>query len=159
MKKDIHPELHPVVFVDSSCNEEFVTLSTLTSEETREINGVEHFVIHTEISSGSHPFYTGKQVFLDTARRLEKFEARMKKQEAAAKKRKGKKAKQAARAAAKQEEEENTSEEEKPVAKQAEKVSVKAEKEENARSLDSARDEAEEPKTPEAPAVEEKQEA
>ena len=105
MKKDIHPQVNPVVFVDSSCNEEFVTLSTLKSAETREINGVEHFVIHTEISSGSHPFYTGKQVLLDTAKRLEKFEARAQKQAAAAEKRKGQKAKKAARNSSKQEEE------------------------------------------------------
>lgn len=104
MKQGIHPATHPVVFVDSSCGAEFVTTSTLTSDEKRDINGVSHFVIHTEISSGSHPFYTGKQILLDTARRVEKFEARMQKQAAAAEKRKGKKAKQAARAADKQEE-------------------------------------------------------
>lgn len=93
MKKDLHPQSQPVVFVDSSCNQEFVTTSTMTSEETREIDGVEHKVLRVEISSGSHPFFTGKQILVDTARRVEKFEARKEKQEAEAAKRKGKKVK------------------------------------------------------------------
>ena len=101
MKSDIHPQSHPVVFVDTSCGAEFVTTSTLTSEETRKIDGVDHYIINLEISSASHPFYTGKQMLIDTARRVEKFEARMKKQEEAAKARKGKKAKKAAKNAAK----------------------------------------------------------
>lgn len=102
MKKGIHPTTYPVVFVDSSCGAEFVTTSTLKSDETRDINGVTHYIIHTEISSGSHPFYTGKQILLDTARRVEKFEARMKKQESTADARKGKKVKAAARSAKKE---------------------------------------------------------
>jgi len=96
MKKDIHPQVHPVVFVDSSCGAEFVTTSTQKSDETRDINGITHFVIHTEISSASHPFYTGKQVLVDTARRIEKFQSRVNKQKDAADSRKGKKAKRAA---------------------------------------------------------------
>lgn len=100
MKNDIHPQSHPVVFVDTSCGAEFVTTSTLKSEETKQIDGVDHYVINIEISSATHPFYTGKQVLIDTARRVEKFEERMKKQEAAAKTRKGKKAKKAAKATA-----------------------------------------------------------
>lgn len=91
MKKDIHPQTHPVVFVDSSCKKEFIGRSTLTSEETREIDGVMHYVLPVEISSGSHPFYTGKQILVDTARRVEKFMARSaKKDESAAKKKKEK---------------------------------------------------------------------
>ena len=74
MKKDTHPQVHPVVFVDSSCGAEFVTTSTQKSDETRDINGITHFVIHTEISSASHPFYTGKQKFVDTAGRIERFQ-------------------------------------------------------------------------------------
>lgn len=99
MKVDIHPTTHPVVFVDTSCGAEFVTTSTLTSNETRAIDGVDHYVINIEISSASHPFYTGKQILIDTARRVEKFEARMKKQADAAATRKGKKAKKAKKAA------------------------------------------------------------
>lgn len=73
MKADIHPEYHPVVFVDVGSDFELVTRSTLTSEEKREIDGVEHYVVKVEISSASHPFYTGKQRFVDTAGRIDKF--------------------------------------------------------------------------------------
>jgi large subunit ribosomal protein L31 len=48
----------------------------MTSEETRSIDGVDHYVIRLEISSASHPFYTGKQHFVDTAGRIEKFRQR-----------------------------------------------------------------------------------
>ena len=76
MKKEIHPEYHPVVFVDPSVGAEFVTRSTMTSGETRDIDGVKHFVVRMEISSASHPFYTGKQRFVDTAGRVERFRAK-----------------------------------------------------------------------------------
>ncbi len=76
MKADIHPTLNPVVFVDTTTGDEFVTTSTLTSEETKKIDGVEHFVIKVEVSSASHPFYTGKQTLVDTAGRVDKFRAR-----------------------------------------------------------------------------------
>ena len=76
MKTDIHPKLNPVVFVDTSCGAEFVTTSTLTSDKTKTIDGVKHYVINVEISSASHPFYTGKQVLVDTAGRVDKFRAR-----------------------------------------------------------------------------------
>ena len=79
MKSAETPTLHPVVIVDVSCGEEFTSLSTYTSEETRDIDGVTHYVLKTEVSSASHPFYTGKQNFLDTAKRLEKFEEKQKK--------------------------------------------------------------------------------
>jgi len=78
MKKDIHPKVNPVVFIDSSTGKEFVTTSTLTSEKTKKINGVDHFVINVEISSDSHPFFTGKAKLIDTAGRVEKFEAKRK---------------------------------------------------------------------------------
>jgi large subunit ribosomal protein L31 len=77
MKKDIHPKLHPVVFVDSSCGAEFPTMSTLKSEKTKKINGVDHYVITVEVSSASHPFYTGEKMLVDTAGRVDKFRARM----------------------------------------------------------------------------------
>ena len=76
MKKEIHPKYHPVVFVDPSVGAEFVTRSTMTSAEKRDIDGVEHFVVRMEISSASHPFYTGKQRFVDTAGRVERFRAK-----------------------------------------------------------------------------------
>ena len=95
MKSSIHPKTHPVVFVDSSCGAEFVTTSTLTSGETREIDGVKHFVCRIEISSASHPFYTGKQILVDTARRVEKYAEKAAQMTTAAATRKGKKAKKA----------------------------------------------------------------
>ena len=77
MKAEIHPKLNPVVFVDSACGAEFVTLSTMSSKTTKKINGVDHYVISVDISSASHPFYTGKQTLVDTAGRVDKFRARM----------------------------------------------------------------------------------
>ena len=73
MRKDIHPKYPPVVFVDPSVGAEFITRSTMTSGEIRNIDGVDHYVIRMEISSASHPFYTGKQRFVDTAGRVERF--------------------------------------------------------------------------------------
>ena len=73
MKKEIHPDYHPVLFVDDSAKFEFASRSTMTSKETRDINGVKHFVVKLEISSASHPFFTGKQLLIDTAGRVEKF--------------------------------------------------------------------------------------
>lgn len=74
MKKDIHPNYYPVVFVDSNAGTDYVTRSTKKSGETRVIDGVEHYVIRVEISAASHPFYTGKQKFVDAAGRIEKFQ-------------------------------------------------------------------------------------
>jgi len=61
MKDKIHPKLNNVVFVDVMSGAEFVATSTLRSDETRKIDGKEHFVIKVETSSASHPFYTGKR--------------------------------------------------------------------------------------------------
>jgi large subunit ribosomal protein L31 len=76
MKKGIHPELHPVVFVDTASGARFVTRSTMKSSRTELIDGVEHYVISLGISSVSHPFFTGQQKFVDTAGRVEKFSRR-----------------------------------------------------------------------------------
>ncbi len=73
MKADIHPEYHPVLYVDAAAGEEWICRSTQTSDETRDIDGVSHYVIRLEISSYSHPFFTGKQRFIDTAGQIEKF--------------------------------------------------------------------------------------
>jgi large subunit ribosomal protein L31 len=61
MKDKIHPKVNKVVFLDVMSGAEFVSTSTLKSEETKKIDGVEHFVIRVETSSASHPFYTGTQ--------------------------------------------------------------------------------------------------
>ncbi|MHC5011654.1 MAG: type B 50S ribosomal protein L31 [Planctomycetota bacterium] len=76
MKAGIHPEYHPVIFVDTGAESESVSRSTMRSKETREIDGVEHYVIRLDISSASHPFYTGKQRFVDTAGRIDKFRSK-----------------------------------------------------------------------------------
>ena len=73
MKADIHPEYHPVIFVDSSTGAEFPTYSTMKSDIKREIDGVEHYEIRLEISSDSHPFWTGTQKLVDTEGRVERF--------------------------------------------------------------------------------------
>ena len=74
MKKDLHPDYHPVLFVDAGAEFEFPSRSTMKSDETRQIDGIEHYVIRLEISSASHPFFTGRQHFVDTAGRIEKFQ-------------------------------------------------------------------------------------
>lgn len=73
MKQGIHPEYHPVVFVDSGTGAEFLTYSTMKGETTREINGVEHQEVRLEITSDSHPFWTGTQKLIDTEGRVERF--------------------------------------------------------------------------------------
>lgn len=81
MKKDIHPENYRyVVFKDMSNGEEFLTKSTVeTKETTKYSDGNEYPVYKLEISNTSHPFYTGKMQFVDTAGRIEKFNKRYKK--------------------------------------------------------------------------------
>ena len=79
MKKDIHPQMHPVIFRDAGAKKDFVMMSTLTSETKEKLDGVEHYVIHVDISSASHPFFTGKQKLVDTSGRVEKFKRQMEK--------------------------------------------------------------------------------
>lgn len=78
MKKDIHPESYrKVVFKDMSNDYAFLTRSTAaTSETITWEDGNEYPLIKVEISHMSHPFYTGKSVFVDTAGRIEKFNKR-----------------------------------------------------------------------------------
>lgn len=73
MKANIHPEYHPVVFVDSSTGAEFVTASTMKSDTVRDIEGVQHYEVRLEITSDSHPFWTGTQKLVDTEGRVERF--------------------------------------------------------------------------------------
>lgn len=73
MKPDIHPEYRYVVFRDVSADFEFLTRSTMPSKETTEFNGQEYPLIRLDISSESHPFYTGNQKLLDTAGRVDKY--------------------------------------------------------------------------------------
>jgi len=74
MKKDIHPDYKAVVFHDLSSDFKFLTRSTMKSKETiKWEDGNEYPVIKVEVSSASHPFFTGKKMFVDTAGRVEKF--------------------------------------------------------------------------------------
>lgn len=78
MKKGIHPEAYKlVVFKDMSNNTSFLGKSTAYSKETVQWeDGNEYPVIKLEISNTSHPFYTGKNVMVDTAGRIDKFNKR-----------------------------------------------------------------------------------
>lgn len=94
MKKDTHPNYQTVVFEDTTSGFRLLTKSTLTSDEmTKWEDGNEYPRIVVEVSSASHPFYTGKQLLVDTARRVDKFQARVAASEKLSKTRKGKKAK------------------------------------------------------------------
>ncbi len=80
MKKNIHPNYQPVVFHDTTSDFKFLTKSTMVPNETIEWeDGKTYPVIKVEMSSASHPFYTGQKVFVDTAGRVEKFNKRYKK--------------------------------------------------------------------------------
>lgn len=76
MKKEIHPQYHPVVFVDMTTGARFVTRSTKTSAKKEEIDGVEYSVISVGITADSHPFFTGQKQFIDTEGRIDKFQKR-----------------------------------------------------------------------------------
>ncbi|EPR65764.1 type B 50S ribosomal protein L31 [Cyclobacterium qasimii] len=80
MKKEIHPNYRDVVFLDTSSDYKFMTKSTIETEDsiTWE-NGEDYPLVKVEVSSASHPFYTGKKMLLDTAGRVEKFNRRYKK--------------------------------------------------------------------------------
>jgi len=86
MKKDIHPKYHSNAKAICACGNSFEAGSTLPE-------------LKVELCSACHPFYTGKQKLVDTARRVEKFHAKMEAKEKASKVRKGKKVKRAVRAA------------------------------------------------------------
>ena len=75
MKEKIHPEYRPVVFQDVSADFAFLTRSTVkTSQTIKWEDGKEYPLVKVDISSASHPFFTGKQKFVDTAGRVEKFQ-------------------------------------------------------------------------------------
>ncbi|MEM1354587.1 MAG: type B 50S ribosomal protein L31 [Planctomycetota bacterium] len=75
MKPDIHPEYRAVVFQDVSADFKFMTRSTAPTKDTITWeDGKEYPLIKVDISSESHPFFTGKQKFVDAAGRVEKFQ-------------------------------------------------------------------------------------
>ncbi len=81
MKKDIHPkDYRQVVFKDMSNGETFLTRSAASTKETIKFeDGNEYPLIKIEISNTSHPFYTGKMKFVDTAGRVDKYYSKYKK--------------------------------------------------------------------------------
>jgi len=78
MKAGIHPEYREVVFVDSSTGTRFLMASTIKTDKTIDYEGRKLPLVTVDISSASHPFFTGKQKFIDTAGRVEKFQKKYK---------------------------------------------------------------------------------
>lgn len=79
MKKDLHPKNYrPVVFQDLNDQTTYITRSTVATDDTIKLDGVEYPLVKVHISSSSHPFYTGQEKLLDIEGRVDKFEARRK---------------------------------------------------------------------------------
>jgi large subunit ribosomal protein L31 len=76
VKSGIHPEYRKVLFIDSATGEQWVTRSTLSSSEKREVDGEQIAVVKLEISSCSHPFWTGKMRELDSDGKIDRFRRR-----------------------------------------------------------------------------------
>ena len=74
MKQNIHPDFHPVCFVDVSSGARFLTRSTMKSKQVENIDGVAYYMISRDVTADSHPAYTGEKRFVDTAGRVEKFQ-------------------------------------------------------------------------------------
>tara|TARA_B100001248_G_scaffold217689_2_gene172909 strand:+ start:17245 stop:17490 length:246 start_codon:yes stop_codon:yes gene_type:complete len=79
MNKEKHPESYPTCFTDVSSGKKFLTRSTRRSKQTEVIDGVEYGVVVCEITSDTHPAWTGERGFVDTAGRVEKFQKRHRK--------------------------------------------------------------------------------
>lgn len=73
MKEGTHPNYREVVFQDMSNDFKFITRSTIQTKDTIIFEGKEYPLVKIEVSSESHPFYTGKHKLVDTAGRVEKF--------------------------------------------------------------------------------------
>jgi large subunit ribosomal protein L31 len=79
MKKGIHPNYRPVIFLDVGANYKFMTQSTVECDETiKWEDGKEYPLYKLDISSASHPFFTGKMKFVDTTGRVERFQKKYK---------------------------------------------------------------------------------
>lgn len=76
MKKDIHPTLNPVCFVDVSTGKKFLSKSTSSSKNSENIDGIDYSVLVRDVTMDSHPAYTGEKRFVDTAGRVEKFQSK-----------------------------------------------------------------------------------
>ncbi|MFZ5802138.1 MAG: type B 50S ribosomal protein L31 [Candidatus Omnitrophota bacterium] len=74
MKKDIHPNYRKVVFKDVSCDFSMLTRSTVkTGDKIKHTDGQEYPLVTVQVSSASHPFFTGKEKLMDTAGRIDRF--------------------------------------------------------------------------------------
>lgn len=73
MKQGIHPEYREVVFLDQEADFRILTRSTIKTSETIEHEGKEYPLVKLDISSASHPFFTGQEKFVDSAGRVERF--------------------------------------------------------------------------------------
>ena len=104
MKKDLHPQNYrPVVFQDLNDNTTYLTRSTVATEESIKLDGVEYPLVKVHISGSSHPFYTGEERILDIEGRVDKFKARAAAGQAAKDRRAAAAKKQSARKSAKAE--------------------------------------------------------
>ncbi len=74
VKKNTHPVYRPVVFMDNGADFKFLTRSSVDTKQTIEYEGKEYPLVKVDISSASHPFFTGKQMFIDTAGRVDRFQ-------------------------------------------------------------------------------------
>ncbi|CAK1237285.1 type B 50S ribosomal protein L31 [Fructobacillus fructosus] len=73
MKADIHPNYRPVVFIDAATGKKFLSASTVETDTTAEFDGQEYPSVRMDITSDSHPFYTGKQKFTQADGAVDKF--------------------------------------------------------------------------------------
>ncbi len=92
MKNDIHPESRAVVFHDLASDHYIIARSTVETDETVDIDGTTYPIVHIEVSSASHPFYTGKRTVVDSTGRVDRFKRLAKRAEDAAKRASAKKA-------------------------------------------------------------------
>lgn len=104
MKKDLHPKTYrPVVFQDLNNSTTYLTRSTVATEDTIKLDGVDYPLVKVHISSSSHPFYTGEERIVDIEGRVDRFKARAASGAAAREKRAAAAQKVVARAATKAE--------------------------------------------------------
>lgn len=78
MKTEVHPSLNNVCFLDVSSGKRFLTKSTMKSARKEVIDGEEFFIVLRDVTSDSHPAYTGEKRIVDTAGRVEKFTTKFK---------------------------------------------------------------------------------
>lgn len=82
MKAEGHPTLNNVCFVDVATGKKFLTRSAVSSSRKETIDGIEYHVVVRDVTSDSHPAYTGEKRLVDTAGRIEKFSNKFKRQRA-----------------------------------------------------------------------------